>query len=354
MKRLALILGVLIAIAVLAVAGARWDSAAVAANPGPIVTPVGPVLLANNQGSGTTTMIEARTGRLVAHIAVGDGPHEIAASPDGRWAVATVPGDSMVRNPLGTATGNKLAVIEVATATLKRTLELGEYSRPHGVAFLSDNRTLAVTSELRHSVVFVDIETGKVQGAIPLSGEAGPYLLALSKDRKRIYTSNIGNSTVSEIDVATRKLLRTLPAPGVPEGMGLSPDGKTIWLAESVKNQALYVLDLKTGATLTTFDNGFQHPHRVGVSPDGKFALITDSRANELRIYDAVQRRELGRLPTGELGRPTGLFFAPDSKKAYVTTSGGIAEVDLASRSIPRRFTTTQTRPDGVVYVPRG
>lgn len=352
MKRLWLILGALTIIALISVAWARWDTAGGAANRGPVIPPEGPVLLVNNQGSGTTTILEVRTGRLVAHIQVGDGPHEVAASPDGRWAVVTLPGDSRSFNPFGNMKSNKLALIDVATATLKRTIDLGEYGTPHGVAFLSDNRTVAVTSEPRHSVVLVDIESGAVLDAISAGSNAGPYLLALSQDRKRIYTANIASSTVGEIDVATRTLLRTIPAPGVPEGIAVSPDGNTVWLVESLKTRTLAVLDLKTGATLVTFD-GFVHPHRVGLSPDGAFALVTDAGGNEIRIYDARNRRELRRVSTGEDNKPVGLSFAPDSKLAYVTLAGGIAEVDLSSQAVLRRFKATESRPDGVVYVPR-
>jgi DNA-binding beta-propeller fold protein YncE len=298
-------------------------------------------------------MIEVRTGRLLAHFQVGDGPHEIAASPDGRWAVVTLPGDSRSFSLLGNMRGNKLAVIEVATATLKHTIDLGEYTSPHGIVFLGDNRTVAVTSEPRHSVVLVDIESGALLGAISAGTDAGPYLLALSPDRQRIFTADIERRTVGEIDIAARTLLRTIPAPGAPEGIAVSPDGGTIWVVESLKTRTLSVLDLKTGDTLATFD-GFLHPHRVGLSPDGAVALVTDGKGNEVRIYDAINRRELGRVSTGEHSGPNGLFFAPDSKLAYVTLSGGeVAELDPSSPTVLRRFKTTESRPDGIVYIQR-
>lgn len=82
-------------------------------------------------------------------------------------------------------------------------------------------------------------------------------------------------------------------------------------------------------------------------------ALVTDVKGDEIRFYDAQNRRELRRLATGEGSSPSGLFFTPDSKRAYVTMADGIAEIDLSSRSIPRRFKTAGKRPDGVVYVPR-
>ena len=88
--------------------------------------------------------------KTVATLAVGTGPHEVAISPDGRWAVVTVYGDR-------TSIGNTLAVIDLAAPTpaVVRTIDLGEYHRPHGAAFIQDGRKLVVTSESSQRLVIV-------------------------------------------------------------------------------------------------------------------------------------------------------------------------------------------------------
>lgn len=313
-----------------------------APNPASIVPPEGPVLLAVNQRSGSATMVEVRTGRIVAHIPIGSGPHEIAASPDGRSAVATLPGDG---------DGKKLAVIDVATATLRRTIDLGEYAWPHGIAFLSDGRTVVVTSRPRQAAVFVDIEAGVVLGALS-TGNAGPHLLALSGDQQRIYTTNLRSGGVSELDRAMRTPPRSISVPGVPEGIAVSPDGSMAWV-QSHEADVLTLLDLKTGAAIATF-GGFAIPYRVGISSDGSTVLATDLERHEVRIYDALGRRESGRVSTEQGTAPSGVCFAPDSKLAYVTLSAGnsIVELDTNSQTVVRRF-KTQSNPDGVVYIPR-
>jgi hypothetical protein len=64
--------------------------------------------------------------------------------------------------------------------------------------------------------------------------------------------------------------------------------------------------------------------------------------------------QELGRISTGKGTRPSGLSFSPESRLAYVALqSGEIAEIDLNARTVARRFKTTRTGLDGLVYVHR-
>ncbi|MGH9935827.1 MAG: YncE family protein [Blastocatellia bacterium] len=366
MKRLWLILGSLLAVTAISIAYANIGNSRITPSPLPFIPPEGPVLLATNQNERTVTMTEVRSGRFVVNIPVGDSPHEIAASPDGRWAVATLPGSRRFFCFLSCQKGNKVAVIDVATATLRRAIDLGEDSSPHGIAFLSDNRTVVVTSRPRQSVVLVDIEAGAVLGSISAGSNAQPRILAVSPDRQRVYSANVEGGAVSEMDLATRTLRRTIAFPGEPIVVAVAPDGLTAWVIEDDKKHVytLAVVDLTTGAIVSRFD-GFGLPRRVGISPDGAVALVTDPGRNEIRVYDVPSRKELGRVSTGEETGPSGVSFAPDSKLAYVALSGrdtffshstetpDIAEIDLNTRTVVRRFKVTQTGLDGVVYVPR-
>src|SRR4051812_37274949 len=42
-----------------------------------------------NQEAGSATVVDAATMKTIATLPVGTGPHEVATSPDGRWAVVT-------------------------------------------------------------------------------------------------------------------------------------------------------------------------------------------------------------------------------------------------------------------------
>ncbi len=57
-----------------------------------------PVLLIGNKSDDTLTFVDAETLEILGETTTGQGPHEVAASPDGKWAyVANYegPGDSL-------------------------------------------------------------------------------------------------------------------------------------------------------------------------------------------------------------------------------------------------------------------
>src|SRR5215207_1445043 len=84
----------------------------------------GTLVVANQQGA-SATIVDAQTLATIATVPVGVGPHEVAVSTDGRWAVVTNYGDQTVQ-------GNTLSVIDLAaeTPSVVRTIDLGEYRRP--------------------------------------------------------------------------------------------------------------------------------------------------------------------------------------------------------------------------------
>src|SRR5262245_58858377 len=86
----------------------------------------GNVLVANQQ-SASASLIDLTTNTAKV-IAVGSGPHEAVISPSGRTGIVTIYG-------LGQP-GYQLAVIDIKTATVTKTISLGQYTRPHGAMFM--------------------------------------------------------------------------------------------------------------------------------------------------------------------------------------------------------------------------
>ena len=103
----------------------------------PSETPATGTVIVANMGDNTATLIDVASRRVVATLPTGNGAHEVAVSNDGRWAVVSNYG---VRG----APGNSLTVIDVPSAKVVRTIELGEFRRPHGSAFLPGDSVFAV------------------------------------------------------------------------------------------------------------------------------------------------------------------------------------------------------------------
>jgi len=130
----------------------------------------GLVIVANQQGA-SATVLDAASLKTLATLPVGVGPHEVAVSYDGRWAVVSNYGDR-------TTQGNTLSVIDLTAAgapTVSRTIDLGQYHRPHGVAFVGSGNKLAVTSETSQALLIVDFATGRVDTALATNGRGIQY-----------------------------------------------------------------------------------------------------------------------------------------------------------------------------------
>ncbi len=86
------------------------------------------------------------------------------------------------------------------------------------------------------------------------------------------------------------------------------------------------------------------------ITPDGRYALVSDLGAGNLLILDAHDYKEVKRLSLG--ASTTGVLIAPDGATAYVAVSGlnRVAVIDLKTLSVARTIDTGRS-PDGMAWV---
>ncbi|HEX4682918.1 MAG TPA: YncE family protein [Gemmatimonadaceae bacterium] len=294
--------------------------------------PAGTIVV-SNMNDNTATLVDAASGRTIATLPTGQGPHEVAISHDGNTALVSNYG---VR---GTP-GNSITVIDVRGARVARTLELGEYKRPHGMAFFPGDTLAAVTSETSGAVLVVDVRDGRVIDKLPSNGRA-THMLGLSSNGGRLVAANIADGTISVIDPKHPGAARTIRVASQPEGIAIAPDGETAW-AGSNRDSVVLIVDLRSGQVADTL-HGFGLPYRMAVSPNGRTALVSDPVKSQIRIFDATTRRQqhvidvprdsvLGTAEVPGSPSPEGVAISPDSRWAFVTLQGRnrVATIDLA------------------------
>jgi YVTN family beta-propeller protein len=311
-------------------------------------------LVASNMRDNTATVIDVATGRVLATLPTGEAPHEVATSHDGRWAVVSNYG---VRE----RPGNSLTVIDVAAPAVARTIDLGDYRRPHGVKFLPGDSMLAVTSEANRAVLLVDFRSGRVVATVPTSGR-GSHMLATSLSAEEAFTTNIPDGSISRLDLAKRETRSVIPVAKYVEGIAITPDGRQVWVGSN-GDSIVVIVDVTAGHAADTL-RGFGMPYRLAVSNDGSSAVITDPVRAEVRVYDAkthhqrflipIARDSL--VPTAEVAgspSPEGVTIAPDGRWAFVTLQGRnrVATIDLHNGRIVG-IAPTGTWSDGVAYSP--
>jgi DNA-binding beta-propeller fold protein YncE len=316
-----------------------------------------PALIVLNKAQASASIISLADGKTIATMPVGDGPHEVAVSPDGNWAVAA--------NYGGRTAGNSLTVLDVRNHRSVRTIDLGAYARPHGIAWMADGKRVIVTSEQARALVVVDVPNGRVDHAI-VTGQPG-HLLTLARDGHRAWTANIATGSVSLVDLDRGTVVKTVVTGKGPEGHDVSPDGRELWAADRTLNR-ITVLDASSLDSLASIPTG-EFPNRLHFTPDGRWVLVSNIRSGTVDVIDAAARRTVDHIaftfdstrgtPTmlGAMGsspQPEGILIAPDGRRAWIALSAmnRLAEVDLATRTVVRYLTTGQ-EPDGMAYIAR-
>ena len=303
-----------------------------------------PALLVVVKDENALAIVDVKAGKVVGRVPVGDGPHEVAASEDGKLAFVSNYGPQNAAIP-----GSSLSVIDLATRKELRRVEIGSRSRPHGV--LVTGGKVYFTAEGFKLIGRYDPAVNKIDWMLG-TGQNRTHLVVLSKDLSKIVTSNIESNTLSLFEAASEPLAwsgTVIPVGQGPEAVDLSPDGKEAWTA-TFRDHGISIVDVAAKKVAQTLTVDVKRANRLKFTPDGKRVLISDMEGGELVVLDAVGRKESKRVKVGS--RPTGILILADGSRAYVAVSGdnNIAILDLKTFEITERI-STGANPDGMAWV---
>jgi YVTN family beta-propeller protein len=311
-------------------------------------------LVVANMAENTVTVFDLATRKTLATLPTGPAPHEVAVSEDGRTAVVTNYGGQG-------APGRTLTVVDLSEPAVTSTIDLGIYERPHGIAFLPGDSLVTVTSEVRGVVALVHIGTGEVVATIPTEQRTS-HMLAADARGQRVFTTNIIDGTVTEMDIPGRARLRTIEVAPMVEGITVTPDGGEVWVGSN-QNKTVHVVDTGTGTVVATLED-FGFLYRLVITPDARLAVISDPMKGEVRIVDVETKAERSRVTFTTEGvvasaefsgspAPEGIALARDGRTAYIAMQGlnQVAAVDLATGTV-RAYMDAGAWPDGIGYSP--
>jgi YVTN family beta-propeller protein len=309
---------------------------------GPNLT--GTVVVVNQQAD-TVTLIDLKTMEAYRHVPVVGGPHEAAASPDGRSVIVTN------YNKQGVGQQKTLSLIALPSGETLKTIDLGEYRAPHDVRWVDAERVV-VTSEANQALLLVNVNSGAIERVFRT--EAGvSHMLALSTDRTRLYCSNMRDGSVSAFDFKTGVKIKDVKTGKECEGVGVTPDGRWVWAGNRAED-TISIIDTKTlEVTKRISSPGF--PYRVQFTSDGKFALVPHAQASSLVVADVASQSIVKSIALGltKVPQPStaGVFPHPDNRHAFVTVrnDNSMLVLDLVSGETVARV-DVQSSPDGVTY----
>ncbi len=98
-----------------------------------------------------------------------------------------------------------------------------------------------------------------------------------------------------------------------------SPDGRTVWVA---CNKASDVAEIDVGSwTLRRRMPAGEGIYNLAASRDGRLLVGTNKRGQSVSVFETASGRELARIPTSRRV-PSGVVVSPDSRYAFVTQEG--------------------------------
>lgn len=284
--------------------------------------PAKQVLVVANQKEHTALLVDPETRQELAKVIVGINGHEVAVSPDSRFAYVPIYGNSGVGRP-GTD-GTTIDIVDLRDRKLAATLDLGKPLRPHRADFGPDG-LLYVTAELAHAVDVIDPATRKVIAEIP-TGAIESHMIAIAPDGTHAYTANVGAGSVSVLDLKKRTLVAVIPVAKTVQRISISRDGRRVFTHDQ-DSPRIAVVDTATNkiaswiplpATVYTSAPTPDGSRLVAASPSGKIFVIDLATSKVAQSFDIP-------AATGEL------LLTPDAKLAFVSCpqAGTIEVLDV-------------------------
>ena len=118
------------------------------------------------------------------------------------------------------------------------------------------------------------------------------------------------------VDFKTHQIVSRIKLPDEPKGgtaqggapshgIGVSPDGKTLWVDSALAN-AVFVYSLPDLQVLG-YVRTEQVPDWLAFSPDGKRVYVANSGSNSVSVIDTTTRKQVAVIPVGEVPKRNGV-----------------------------------------------
>jgi YVTN family beta-propeller protein len=295
-------------------------------------------LLVAEKGAHALGIVDAASGKELVSIPEGGiTGHEVTASLDGKTAFVPIYGNSGVGKP-GTD-GTMIVAIDVASQKVVGHLDFGRGIRPHCPVMNPRDGMLYVTTELDKTISIIDPKTLKIVGTVP-TGQAQSHMLAISPDGLWGYTANVGEGTVSVLDLKARKLKTVIPVSKVVQRISVSRDGKWVFTSDQVKPD-LVVIDTATDKIAKRIPMK-SAGYGTATTPDGKWLLVPMMDSDAVAVIDLKTMAVARNVDLGQGTHPQEVLVRPDGKTAYVSCDkpGKVAEIDLATFHVTRLIPT--------------
>jgi len=278
-------------------------------------------IIQTNAAGDDSYVIDPVSNKVVGIIDDVEIPHGIASAPDGSQVY------------LSNESRHSLDIVDSRTLRVRRRVPLS--GRPNNISVSKDGGKVYVAiMEMPGSVDIIDTQTMTNIKTVPVDGAI--HNVYVTPDGRHAVAGSIHTSTINVIDTATDELAWKLKmSAGIrPMTFDTHPDGSTkniyVQLSEF---HGFAVVDFNQRKEIARIEHppvageqahadGLQGApaHGLGVSPDGKTLWSTSKVYSHAYVYSLPALREIGRVFVGQ--HPEWVTFTPDGKTVYIGAAG--------------------------------
>ena len=293
-----------------------------------------------NSDGDSVSIIDRESYQVLKTLPVGDYPHHMIVSLDGRYLY------------LGNTHSNTVSAIDLGTETIAKTLPLLD---PYNLFYTPDRKLLVTTATRLGRVEVHAVDDWTQLGAatgwtrlaqIPTGKD--PNHFAFSPDSRFMYVSNEYSHQLSVIDLQERKLARQVDTGRRPVDMALAPGGKTLFLA-IYGDGRVTAYDTESFQELERIPTG-AGAHGMAMSVDGKRLFVSNRDADTVSAIDVASRKvtQSFQVPRG----PDMMEVTPDGRELWVTSRYGskVNVIDLSTGKVTHHI-RTGAAPHGIVLI---
>lgn len=260
-----------------------------------------------NEGSGTVTVIDPKTFKVIRTLAVGKSPEHI--TPD--WDGSALYVENIFSNSLTVIDPN---TGKLAGRTIKVLYPYNLYFPPNGKVAIDVEDGLPGAPADDNGLRFYDRTTWQQLGYLHIPW-AGADHLDFSADGSRLIISTEYTGYIVLVDIATMTIVKSLHVGGSSTDVRLSPDGTTVFVA----NQQRDGIDVLDAATLTykKFIRVGNGTHGLAMSRDATKLFVTSRLAGLMSVIDLASLSVTATWKIG--GSPDMIAVSPDGSQLWVS-----------------------------------
>ncbi len=294
-------------------------------------SPDGKTLAIANAGynSHAIHLIDVATEKEIASLGVLRTWNGIAWAPDGKriYASGGIPllkNDVLVFDRDADGTWRKAKSFSLAGSDAKN-------SAVAGIAISQDGKSLFVLNNSDGKLYTLDATDGRTLSVLAVGDH--PVAIGLNGDGSLLGIANMGGSEIVAVrieDPTKPEIAAHLPTGAHPNDLVLAADGRLY--VSCGNSDSVSVIDATSGQLVETIRTGLtpkspsgSTPVAVAVSPDSKTLYVANADNNDVCVVDVSEigkARVKGFIPTGWY--PTAVKVTPDGKKIIIGSGKGM------------------------------